>query len=140
MASIIPIDDSLNKTEEFSEFLLFTISEGSTDFLPKLSLQQILAAKIRPGLNPQILTAAVVSRFKEIGIPTGILANGTPNVMEAYTEALIEEIVDAIQTDMRVDVVIDPGAIVQATGANAGGPVYAIGATTSPHTGIGVPR
>jgi hypothetical protein len=138
MASL-KIDDSLNMSEEISDFLLFMLSEDRVP-VPRLSIQQILFAKTRPGLNADLITSSVVSRFDEAGIPTGALADGTPNVMEQFVKVLIEEIVDAIQSQMRIDMVIDQGAIVQANGVNAGGPVSVVGATVSPHSGIGVAR
>jgi len=60
--------------------------------------------------------------------------------MEQYTKVFVEEIVDAIQNQMRVDVVIDQGALLSANGGNAGGPIVVVGATVAPHTGIGVAR
>ena len=108
--------------------------------VPKLSIGQILFAKTRPGLNSDLITSSIVSRFDEAGIPSGVLADGTPNVMEQYTKIFVEEIVDAIQNDMRVDLVIDQGALLNANGGNAGGPVTVVGATVAPHTGIGVAR
>jgi len=136
--SVIKIDESLQVTEEIASLLLFIIGENLTNFLPRLGIFKILAAKARPGLNSQITSASAVSRFKEVGIPTGTLEDGTPNVMEAYTEMMIEVIFDAIQSDMRVDIAVDPGIVVQASGANAGGPVVAIGATTAPGTAVGI--
>jgi len=138
MASVIPIDSSLQVTEEIASLMLFIIGENLADFLPRPGIFKILAAKARPGLNSQISTSSMVSRFKEVGIPTGVLEDGTPNVMEAYTEALIEVIFDAIQTDMRVDVAVDPGIVVAASGANAGGPLAAVGASTAPGSATGI--
>jgi hypothetical protein len=135
----ISIDEELSISEEIATFMLFLLNEDRIQ-LPKLSIKQILLAKTRPGLNAEILTSSVVARFPEIGIPTGPLIGGTPNVMEKYTSVLCEEIVEAIQSDMRVDVVTDPGATVSASGGNAGGPVVTIGATIAPHTGIGIAR
>jgi len=135
----VSIDQDLNISEEIATFLLFLLNENRIQ-LPKLSIKQILLAKTRPGLNAEILTSSVVSRFPEIGIPTGPLIGGAPNVMEKYTSVLLDEIVDAIQGDMRIDVVTDPGATVIASGGNAGGPVVATGAVTVPHTGVGIAR
>jgi hypothetical protein len=139
MAAAIQVDQELNMSEEIATFMLFLLHENRFQ-LSRLSIKQILLAKTRAGLNAEILTASVVARFPEIGIPTGPLIGGTPNVMEKYTNVLLEEIVDAIQGDMRIDVVTDPGATVIANGGNAGGPVVAVGATTTPHTGIGIAR
>ena len=135
--AVIKIDPELQKSEEIADFLLFLLKEDRVS-LPKPSIPQILMAKTRPGLNAQILTSSITARFEEAGIPTGPLVGGTPNVMENFTKIMCEEIVSAIQTDMRVDIATDAGAVVQASGANAGGPVVAVGATTAPHTATGI--
>lgn len=135
--AVIGINPDLQKSEEIADFLLFLLKEDRIK-IPKPSIQQILLAKTRPGLSAEILTSSITSRFEEIGIPTGPLVGGTPNVMENFVKIMMEEVVSAIQTDMRVDIATDAGAIVQASGANAGGPVVAVGATTAPHSATGI--
>lgn len=135
--AVIKIDENLQKSEEIADFLLFLLKEDRIP-VPKPSLQQILLAKSRPGLSAEILTSSITSRFEEAGIPTGPLVGGTPNVMENLVKIMCEEIVSAIQTDMRVDIATDAGATVTASGANAGGPVVAVGATTAPHSATGI--
>jgi hypothetical protein len=133
----IPVDSNLNISEEIAFFLLFLLNEDR-EVAPKLSLKQIIAAKARPGLSSEILSSSIISRFPEIGIPNGPLVGGATNVMENFVKILCEEFIDAIQNDMRVDVALDPGAVLTATGGNAGGPVTVVGATTSPHSATGV--
>lgn len=135
--SVIPIDQDLQMSEEISDFMLFLLKEDRVP-VPKPSIPEILMAKTRPGLNAQILTASIISRFEEAGIPVGPLVGGTPNVMENFVKIMIEEIIIAIQTDMRVDIATDSGAIVSASGANGGGPVVVVGSTTAPHSATGI--
>jgi hypothetical protein len=135
----IPVNEELNVSEEIANFLLFLLNEDRVQ-LPKLSIPQMLLAKGRPGLSAEILSSSIISRFPEAGIPTGPLEGGADNVMENFVKIFCEEVVDAIQSDMRVDVVTDAGATVTASGGNAGGPVVCVGATVAPHTGIGVAR
>jgi len=134
---IITIKPEANKSEEVADFLLFLIRENRIEF-PKLSLFQLLLAKTRPGLSSELISSSIISRFDEAGIPKGPLVGGAPNVMENFTKIIAEEFVSAIQDDMRVDIAVDTGITVQASGANAGGPVVAIGSSIAPHTGIGV--
>jgi hypothetical protein len=54
------------------------------------------------GLNSDIISSSIISRFEEIGLPIGPLENGKPNVMEHFTQVLIEEIVDTILFANRV--------------------------------------
>lgn len=135
--TVIAIDKDLQISEEIAEFLLFLLKEDRIP-IPKPSLPQILLAKTRPGLNAEILTASITSRFEEAGIPTGPLVGGAPNVMESFAKIVVEEMVSSIQTDMRVDIASDAGATVQTAGGNAGGPVVGVGSTITPHTGVGI--
>jgi len=139
MSSAIAIDTDLQISEEIADFMLFLLNENRVQ-LPKLSIKKILLTKTRPGLSAEILAASITSRFPEAKIPNGPLIGGTPNSMEILIKIISEEIVDAIQNDMRVDVVTDPGATISASGGNAGGPVLSVGATVAPHTGIGIAR
>jgi len=138
--ALIKIDESLNTAEELSELFLTFIND-SFDFVRGLTPYEILAQKsLRMGLSADHLATNIMARFKEAGIPSGPLVNGAVNVMEAFTVILAEEIVDAIQNQMRVDVAIFPGGMIQASGANAGGPVVSVGATINAQTGVGIAR
>ena len=133
----IKIDKKLQKSEQIADMFASLLKAGSFK-IPRLTIPQILLAKARPGLNPDITAAAVISRFKEIGIPTGPLENGKPNVMEAFAKVMVEEMFDSIQSEMRIDAAVDQGMIVTSAGGNAGGPVASTGANPSPHTSTGV--
>jgi hypothetical protein len=137
--AFIDIDPTLNVAEETSGLLLTFISDASV-VNRNLTVYEILAEKIRPGLNSDIIANTIVSRFKEIGLPSGPLINGAQNVMEAFVVVFCEEIVNAIQNDMRVDIGIFPGGTINANGANGGGPVLSIGATITAQQGVGVAR
>lgn len=134
----IKIDEKLQKSQSLADFFDFLLMENRIK-IPKLSLPKILTAKARPGLDSEVTATSVISRFNEIGIPTGPLENGKPNVMEAYTRALIEEIYDSIHSEMRIDAAVDSGMIVTSAGGNAGGPVASTGSNPAPHTATGVP-
>ena len=101
-----------------------------------------ISSRIRhsPHKSAELLSTAITSRFEEAGIPTGPLEGGEPNVMENFVKVFCEELVDTLQNDMRIDVAVDKGITLQASGANAGGPVLAVGTSIAPHTGIGVAR
>lgn len=133
----IKIDKNLQKSQELADFFSFLLLENRLK-IPKLGIFKILLAKARPGLDSEITTTSVISRFPEIGIPTGPLVNGHPNVMEAYTRVIIEEIYDAIQSEMRVDSAVDAGMLVNSTGGNSGGPVASVGANPLPHSAVGI--
>ncbi len=137
--AFIDIDPNLNAADDVADLLLTFIND-TYEANRGLTVYEILSEKVRPGLNAEVLANSIVSRFKEIGLPSGPLVNGAQNVMEAFVVVLCEEIIDAIQNDMRVDVGIFPGGTVNANGANAGGPVAAVGTTLTAQEGIGVAR
>lgn len=139
MSAIIKTEESLNVSEEIASFLLFLLSDDRAQ-VPKLSVKEILLAKGRPGLSAEILSSSVISRFPEAGLTAGPLVGGATNVLENLVKIFFEELVDAIQSDMRVDIVTDAGTTVSASGGNTGGPVVCVGATIVAGTGIGVAR
>lgn len=133
----IKIDKKLQKSEEIAEFFSFLLNEDR-NILQRLSLPKILLAKLRPGLDSDITSSAVISRFSEVGIPTGPLENGNFNVMEGLVKILIEEMYDSIQTEMRIDAAVDSGIVVTSAGASAAGPVTTTGSNLAPGTSTGV--
>ena len=133
----IKIDKKLQKSEEMANFFLFLLDANRIS-LKRLSLPQILLGKTRPGMDSDLISSSIISRFDEIGIPSGPLEGGNVNVMEEYTKIITEEIVDSIQNDMRIDVAVDSGMVVNAAGGNAGGPVVTTGANPSPHSATGI--
>lgn len=137
--AFIDIDQNLNAADDVADLLLTFIND-TYETNRGLTVYEILAEKVRPGLNSEVLANSIVSRFKEIGLPSGPLVNGAQNVMESFVVVLCEEIVDAIQNDMRVDIGIFPGGTVNANGANAGGPVASVGTTINAQEGIGIAR
>lgn len=133
----IKVDKKLQKSEALSKFILFLFKENRLK-IPRFSLFQILLAKTRPGLDSDVISSEIISKFEKIGIPNGPLEGGTPNVMEEYTRVLTDEIVDAIQSDMRVDIAVDAGMTVFGSGANAGGLIVTTGSNIAPHSGSGL--
>jgi len=133
----IKIDKRLQKSEGLSEFINF-LFEFDRIKIPKLGLFEILLADLRPGLDEDFIASDIISKFEKIGIPTGPLEGGRPNVMEEYTKVLTNSFVDAIQNDMRVDVAVTGNLPIQATGGNAGGPIQVFGTSLGPHKAIGV--
>jgi hypothetical protein len=135
--AFVDIDPSLNVSEDVADLLLNSIYDNIS-IVRTPTVYEILAQKIRTGLNSEVLANSIISRFKDFGIPNGPLVNGAPNVMEALVVVMCEEFVNAIQNDMRVDIGIFPGGTVNANGANAGGPVLSVGTTITAQEGIGI--
>lgn len=133
----IKIDEELQLSDELSDVILGLITSSSLK-IPKISIAALFLAKSRPGLDPTVVASTINSRLTEAGIPTGPLVDGAPNSMEIYSNILCEEMFSAMQEDMRVDVMCDPGQQVTAFGANAGGPIVVQGSNIAPWLGIGV--
>jgi hypothetical protein len=52
----------------------------------------------------------------------------------------VEEITKAIVSEMAIDVAMQPGTVLQATGGNAGGPVQSVGTIVGVATGSALAR
>jgi len=115
---------------------IFSIMKQPADTIPPPLL--FLGAKLRPGLSARDMAARVISRFSESDAVNGEIFQEGNNVMTALMVITMEEIVNAIQTEAKVSVVIDPGAmIINASGANAGGPVFVVGTNANITAGGG---
>ena len=134
---LIPIDEDLQISDEVSDLILGLITNSRIP-MPKLNIAALFMAKIRPGMDPTVVASTITSRFPEANIPSGPLPGGTPNSLEVLVNIMCEEIVGAVQDDMRVDVLVDPGQQVTSFGANAGGPIVTQGSNITPWLGTGV--
>lgn len=134
---IIPIDEKLQVSDDLADLIIGLITMTRLK-MPKVSIQSLLLAKARPGMDPSVVASSISSRFPEAGIPNGPLQDGTPNSLEIFSNILCEELIGAIQDDMRVDLLVDVGQQVTSFGANAGGPIVTQGSNISPWLGTGV--
>jgi hypothetical protein len=105
--------------------------------LPPLTTTELLGSLRFPGLSPIDITTKIISRKAEAGIDTGPLPNGEDNIDLKMERIRIEEIVKAIQTNAKVEVVILPGTV-SFTGVGPTGPVK--GVNDLPVKGYGVVR
>jgi len=104
------------------------------------SLLLLTGAKLRPGLSPSLIAAKIISRQHEAGAPSGILPSGNKNIAELMEVIRVQEIINAILTDARIDVAVAPGIPIQANGASAVGPVSVAGMTIDIGRGTGIIR
>jgi hypothetical protein len=94
----------------------------------------------RPGLSPSTIASRIISRQNEAGVKAGLLPDGSDNLSEKMERIRIEEIVNAIITEMRIDVTVPTGVPIQATGGNAGGPIVVVGSTILDIPAYGIAR
>lgn len=105
---------------------LFTKARKPVKFLSNALLFCSLAQ--RPGLSTILSVANIVKDLNKLGIPTGPMPDGSPNLTVAMTYAITNEVYRAIQQDLVVQGVMPPGSVsIQVSGANAGGPFTAFG-------------
>jgi len=96
---------------------------------------------MRPGLSASNIASRIISRQTQAGKPAGDIFHDGPNVDEAMETIRVEEIINSILTEAKVDVVIPPGTKVSTIGTgNLGSPVVSQGATTAMAVGDGIVR
>jgi hypothetical protein len=101
----------------------------------------MVGAKLRPGVSAQAVASRIISRQSEAGRQVGDVFADGPNNEEAMELIRIEEIINAVLTEAKVDVVIPPGISVTTIGVgNLGAPVVSQGATTTMGIGDGIIR
>ena len=92
----------------------------------------------RSGLSPTKIAARIIARKSEAGLPVGVLPSGLKSPDEIMETIRMEELIKALQEESRITIAIPPGITINGTGANAGGPVVIVGATTVSFKGYGV--
>ena len=95
----------------------------------------------RPGISKLKITSEIISDNASLGINTGQMPDGTENVVNQFVSNVVEKVVDTLKDDAMVECVIPSGSIiVSAKGANAGGPVVAVGTNINDAKGYGIIR
>jgi len=101
----------------------------------------MVGAKLRPGLSARQIASRIISRQSEAGAPVGDIFSEDNNISEAMETIRIQEIVNAILTEAKVEITIPPGIQVSTIGVgNYGAPVVSQGATTAIASGDGIIR
>jgi hypothetical protein len=90
----------------------------------------LYGTKFRNGLSAIDIASKIIERKKEVGIDIGPLPSGTKNIDLQMEVIRVEEILNALMSSAVVEIDIPPGIQLTASGANAGGPIQVIGATT----------
>lgn len=101
----------------------------------------LAGGNLRPGLSAKSIAARIISRQSEAGAPAGDIFSKSNNIAESMEVIRIQEILNALQTEGKIEIVIPPGVQVTTVGVgNLGGPVISQGATTAIAQGYGVIR
>ena len=95
----------------------------------------------RPGISKLKITSDIIADNASLGINTGQMPDGTDKVVNQCVANVVEKVVDTLKDDAMVECVIPTGSvIVTAKGANAGGPVVAVGTNINNAKGYGIIR
>lgn len=101
----------------------------------------LTGGQLRPGVTATEVAARIISRQSESGAVVGDVFNDGDNVAEAMELIRVQEIIDAILTEAKIEVVIPPGIPVTTIGiGNLGAPVVSNGTTTALASGWGIIR
>jgi len=105
---------------------------------PYMAKELILASGSRPGLSSSKMASRVIQRQADAGLPVGPLPSGKISPAEIMERIRMEEIVESISTEMIIDIAVQRGTQLTATGGNAGGPIQVQGFLTGSGGGKGV--
>jgi hypothetical protein len=97
---------------------------------PKLPPLAILASQGREGMSALKSANAILDKKRELGLPTGNYEDGTANYDDIIIYEIVKQIQKSVREDANIQVVLPAGIPITASGANAGGPVQVVGATT----------
>jgi len=102
----------------------------------------MVGAKLRPGLSARNIASRIISRQSEAGAPYGDIFSEDGNISEAMETIRIQEIINAILTESKVEITLPPGAV-QTTSlgvGNYGAPVTSTGMNINIVSGDGIIR
>jgi len=101
----------------------------------------LIGADLRPGVTSSEVASRIISRQSEAGLVVGDVFGDGPNTAEAMEVIRIEEIMNALLNEAKIEVVMPPGISVTTIGVgNLGVPVISQGVTTNIAVGSGVIR
>lgn len=101
----------------------------------------LTGGQLRPGVTASEVASRIIARQSESGAPVGDVYNDGENIAQKMELIRIQEIIDALLNESKIEVIIPPGIPVQTLGvAVPGGTVISYGITTSFASGWGVLR
>jgi hypothetical protein len=101
----------------------------------------LTGANLRTGLSVSDIASRVISRQLEAGAPVGDIFSENGNISELMEVIRIDEIVNALILESKIEIVIPPGIPITSVGlGNMGAPIISKGATIGIASGQGVIR
>jgi hypothetical protein len=139
----------LNKINKILKMSLSKIIESVTNILgsiraPFIPIPAIiLACSIfkRPGLSPMMIATNIIKSQSDFGAPTGLLPDGSPNMMNSLIYSITQNIVTSMQQTMVVESVIPAGSmVITGTCVTPLGPGTLTATNATPTKAYGIPR
>lgn len=96
-----------------------------------------LKASKRNGLSATVSTQNILKKKQELGLPTGTLPNGNPNIDDIMIKMIFEEVYRALREDAVNEVAINIGGQLSAAGSAGPVPCTVTGKIISIQTGSG---
>ncbi len=132
---------SLGSISGLMKVILSAFNIPKTPLTPLPPPLLLIGANLRPGVTASEIAARIISRQSEAGLVVGDVFGDGPNRNEAMELIRIEEIINSLLTEAKIEIVIPPGVAVTTIGiGNLGAPVLSQGATTNIAVGQGVLR
>ena len=112
------------------------IVEAMTDSLNSVNLPAMVLPPLlircvgltRPGLSAYKISTEVIQNCEKLGIPTAENPDGSENLNNAYTYAIVKSIIDAIHNDAVIQGVAPLGSLkIQSIGQGPSGPIVSNG-------------
>jgi hypothetical protein len=101
----------------------------------------LIGANLRVGMTASEIASRIISRQSEAGLIVGDVFGDGPNTAQAMELIRIQEIIDSLLNEAKIEVAIPPGTSVTTIGVgNLGIPVISNGVTTNIAIGSGVIR
>jgi hypothetical protein len=98
----------------------------------------LLGADNKKGLSVRDITKEILNKRQKLGLPVGLLPDGSESLNDKGLYIIVETIVEHIIKNAKVTVVIPAGVPVTTTGVALGVPVVSQGTTTSYAIGKGI--
>ncbi len=136
-----PIDSGVGSIKSVIDIIsaAFKIPKPPIQPLPPPLL--LIGGAQRAGVTASEVASRIIARQSEAGLIVGNVFEDGPNTAEAMELIRIEEIINSLLTEAKIEIVIPPGVQVMTVGTgNLGAPVVSMGATTNIAVGYGVIR
>lgn len=135
------IDDGIESIQSIIDVILGIFKAPKPPLQPLPPPLLLIGGVQRQGLCSTEIASRIISRQSEAGLIVGDVFEDGSNTAEAMEVIRMEELINSLLTEAKIEIVIPPGVQVMTIGTgNLGAPVVSMGATTNIGVGYGVIR